>query len=540
MSPRHESFLHPRASILSPSLTLTPSSFAPSFHDMEKQVSALSDPRSASTHYSNSTDDFNADATPLRDVCLPALAFAGVQLAWAVQIGHFTAHLRKLGLHERYVGLAWLGGPISGIVMQPVVGILSDHCTSRFGKRRPFMLVGSFFVAIFLTSFAWAGDIAGSFGDPVKSGGGGSRTGLIMALFSFWGLDFSINMLQVPTRALLADSVPPQHLAAGNSLFAVANGFGKAMGYVFGGYNANIRAVNGCAAFFVLLFALLPTIITQEPENGKPAESDATRGPWFAGVINNLKETSGSLNAMPLSLKRVFLVQWLSYLSFSATFIYISDFIAGPAVFGGNADAPTSSAAHKTYIQGVMYANKALLCMAVLSMLVAVAMPTLIRAVGLTNLWCFSLGSMGIALFSTLLTSNRIGVFFIVLSMAMPLAAAFSLPWVLAGLSMSGALAQQRGFYFAMFNLSQATPGIFSSLIGSLLVHFTNGRMSAPLAFGGAAGIAAAVATCWVNVPQEVLDRGQITKRPSAEKYSGDEKQNKSASTKNGQNATNC
>lgn len=513
---------------------------------MEKQASVVSDPRSDSTHYSvNSSEDLKATSASLHNVCLPALAFSGVQLAWAVQVGHFTAHLRKLGMHERYVGLAWLGGPVSGIVMQPVVGILSDHCTSKFGKRRPFMLVGSFLVAVFLTSFAWAGDIAGKFGDPVKLGGGGSRTGLIMALLSFWGLDFSINMLQVPTRALLADSVPPHYLATGNSLFAVANGLGKAIGYVFGGYNANIRAVNGCAAFFVLLFALLPTIVSRESEDAKPTESDATRRPWFAEICQNLRETGSSLNAMPLSLKRVFLVQWLSYLSFSTTFIYIADFIAGPAIFGGNADAPTASVAHKTYIQGVMYANKALLWMSVLSMIVAVAVPTLIRTIGLAYLWCLSLATMGISLICTLLTPNRVGVFIIVLSMAMPLAAAFSLPWVLAGLSMSGALAQQRGFYFAMFNLSQSTPGLFSSVIGSLFVHFTKGRMSAPLAFGGAAAIAAAISTCWVNVPQEVLDRGQIAKRPSAEKCAGcfpndGDKQQKGACKQAKQNLSNC
>lgn len=67
----------------------------------------------------------------------PSLAFAGVQISWAVQIGHGTSELRKLGISDRLVGLAWLAGPITGAVVQPLVGYLSDGCKSKFGKRRP-------------------------------------------------------------------------------------------------------------------------------------------------------------------------------------------------------------------------------------------------------------------------------------------------------------------------------------------------------------------------------------------------------------------
>lgn len=67
----------------------------------------------------------------------PSLAFAGVQISWAVQIGHGTSELRKLGISDRLVGLAWLAGPITGVVVQPIVGVLSDGCKSRFGRRRP-------------------------------------------------------------------------------------------------------------------------------------------------------------------------------------------------------------------------------------------------------------------------------------------------------------------------------------------------------------------------------------------------------------------
>lgn len=73
----------------------------------------------------------------LWNLLAPSLAFAGVQACWAVQTGHGSAFLRKLGLRNELVGLAWLAGPVTGAIVQPIVGRLSDSCTSRFGKRKP-------------------------------------------------------------------------------------------------------------------------------------------------------------------------------------------------------------------------------------------------------------------------------------------------------------------------------------------------------------------------------------------------------------------
>ncbi len=150
---------------------------------------------SSSQRLSNhsSTDSLKRDDILWKTIVFPALVFAGIQLAWAVQIGHFTAHLRKLGLAHRYVGLAWLGGPLSGIIVQPIVGLLSDRCNSRFGKRRPFMVFGVICVALSLVLFAWAGEIVQLI-NPSNKGGQNPRGGLILALVSFWIVSITLNV----------------------------------------------------------------------------------------------------------------------------------------------------------------------------------------------------------------------------------------------------------------------------------------------------------------------------------------------------------
>jgi solute carrier family 45, member 1/2/4 len=79
----------------------------------------------------------SSTTTGLWQVFAPCIAFAGVQASWAIQIGHSSAELRRLGVSDENIGLVWLAGPISGVIVQPIVGVLSDRCTSRYGRRRP-------------------------------------------------------------------------------------------------------------------------------------------------------------------------------------------------------------------------------------------------------------------------------------------------------------------------------------------------------------------------------------------------------------------
>jgi solute carrier family 45, member 1/2/4 len=124
----------------------------------------------------------------------------GQSMGWAVQAGYASRALLQLHLQPRYVSLAWLCGPISGIVVQPVVGVLSDRCTARLGRRRPFLIGGVVATVAALWSFAYATSIAAVFG----------VSPLVVAITSFWALDFAMNASASVAPGFVAVAVPPR------------------------------------------------------------------------------------------------------------------------------------------------------------------------------------------------------------------------------------------------------------------------------------------------------------------------------------------
>jgi len=105
---------------------------------------------------------------------LLTISLAGLQLAWAVELSNGAPYILSLGLSKSIMALVWLAGPLSGALVQPYVGILSDNSRSRFGKRRPFMIAGASATIISLVILAWVKEIVGG----------------ILGLF---GADFNVN-----------------------------------------------------------------------------------------------------------------------------------------------------------------------------------------------------------------------------------------------------------------------------------------------------------------------------------------------------------
>jgi MFS/sugar transport protein len=111
------------------------------------------------------------------------LGMLGQSVGWSIQIGYTSRTLLQLHLPDKYVSLAWLAGPISGMLVQPIIGVLSDRCTSPLGRRRPFLIGGTVCTVISLWCFAYARAIGASIG----------VSPLVIAISSFWLLDFAMN-----------------------------------------------------------------------------------------------------------------------------------------------------------------------------------------------------------------------------------------------------------------------------------------------------------------------------------------------------------
>lgn len=127
---------------------------------------------------------------------LLTISIGGLQLAWAVELSNGTPYLLSLGLSKSLMALVWIAGPLSGALVQPYVGILSDNCRSSWGKRTPFMVVGAAATVLSLLGLAWVREIVGGllglFGAN-READGVRVTTIIVAVALVYILDFAIN-----------------------------------------------------------------------------------------------------------------------------------------------------------------------------------------------------------------------------------------------------------------------------------------------------------------------------------------------------------
>ncbi|KAF1803082.1 major facilitator superfamily domain-containing protein [Mucor lusitanicus] len=161
------------------------------------------------------------------------LCLAGLQFTWTVEMAYGTPYLLSLGLSKSYMSLVWIAGPLSGLIMQPIVGVISDGCRSKWGRRRPFLVGGSIIVVLSLLAIGWTRELTHFFtnseeGDTFKT------VSIIIAIASIYILDFSVNCVQASCRALIVDSLPPSQQEDGTAWAGRMVGLGNVAGYFMG------------------------------------------------------------------------------------------------------------------------------------------------------------------------------------------------------------------------------------------------------------------------------------------------------------------
>jgi maltose/moltooligosaccharide transporter len=136
------------------------------------------------------------------------LGIIGIQFAWSMQIALSSPVLEPLGANPQILGLIWMAGPVTGMLVQPLVGAWSDACRSVLGRRRPFIIAGAILAALSLAIF------------PLSPN-------LLFAAAMIWVIDACVNMSQVPYRALIPDCVPQHQNQLANSIMNAAFGVGS-------------------------------------------------------------------------------------------------------------------------------------------------------------------------------------------------------------------------------------------------------------------------------------------------------------------------
>ncbi|RPA81392.1 MFS general substrate transporter [Ascobolus immersus RN42] len=164
-------------------------------------------------------------------MALLTICLTGVQLVWGIEMAYASPYLLSLGLSKSMMSLVWIVGPLSGLITQPIVGVMADRSTSRWGRRRPVMVIGSVMTILGLLALGWTKEIVGVI---LKKDSTGQTVTIIVAVLAMYLLDFSVNAVQACCRALIVDSLPTEDQQLGNAWASRMIAIGNVGGYLAG------------------------------------------------------------------------------------------------------------------------------------------------------------------------------------------------------------------------------------------------------------------------------------------------------------------
>ncbi|KAK9721365.1 hypothetical protein K7432_003472 [Basidiobolus ranarum] len=253
-----------------------------------------------------------------------------------VELAYGTPYLLSLGMSKPLMSLVWLAGPLSGLLIQPLVGTISDNTQSRFGRRRPYIVVGGFLVLLSVAAIAYAREISRFF--MMDSGDDRiliqSNATIIIAVVAFYILDFSINAVQACCRALILDVSPYAQQEIANAYAGRMLNIGSVLGYfmgfidlievfpMLGRTQMQILCALACL-FFVFTLSVTCLSVSEEihPEgNGLTPSREIS-------IITTLKDIWHGFCHLPSPVQKICNVQffawmgWFPFLFYSTTWI---------------------------------------------------------------------------------------------------------------------------------------------------------------------------------------------------------------------------
>ena len=189
-----------------------------------------------------------------------SVGFLGIQFGFALQNANASRILQTFGADVEHLNWFWLVAPLTGMIVQPIVGYYSDRTWNRFGRRRPFFLAGAFLTSVALILMPNASHFA-EYLAPMFVGGG-----LLMIM------DASINISMEPFRALVADKLPEEQHTLGFSVQTLLIGLGAVVGswlpYILGNFLGFAKEAdpgkvpaNVIWSFYIGAIVLITTII---------------------------------------------------------------------------------------------------------------------------------------------------------------------------------------------------------------------------------------------------------------------------------------
>ncbi|KAJ8128083.1 hypothetical protein O1611_g5553 [Lasiodiplodia mahajangana] len=314
------------------------------------------------------------------------ICLGGLQVAWAVELSNGTPYLLSLGLSKSLMALVWIAGPITGTLVQPYVGMLSDGCRVSWGRRKPFVLGGAAATSFAYMFLAWIREIVGGFlglfgADPQSEGV--KTVIIVVAVIWIYVLDVAVNTVQASIRAFIVDCAPSHQQEAANSMASRVVGLGNIIGYIAGGINlprylwffGSTQFKDLCAIASIALCStvLFSTTVVRERNpllDGRPAEDRL-------GLITFFVKIFAAIKRLPPQIAKVCVVQFFAWVGFFPMLFYTSSYIGDIYVQPFLEENPhmTPAELDELYERATRMGTHALLIFAITSLVTNVVLP---------------------------------------------------------------------------------------------------------------------------------------------------------------------
>lgn len=415
-----------------------------------------------------------------------SFGFFGIQFGFALQNANTSRIFSTLGADPDNLALYWLAAPVTGLLVQPIIGYLSDNTWHpKWGRRRPFFFIGAVLAAIALFLMP-------------------NSAALWMAVAVLWLMDAAINVSMEPFRAFVGDKLDASQQTAGYAMQTFFIGCGAVIASLlpvfFESMGVSNQAVGGMipdtvrysfyAGGAIFFLAVLWTVVTADelPPPDMDAFNAERKHSRSLGVA--LKEIVGGFAKMPKTMVQLAFVQFFTWIALFAMWIYTGTAIADNV--WGTRDAQSSAFQAAGSHVGVMFA-----VYSGVSALAAFLLPVFARASSRKTVHACCLAIGGLSLASIVLITDKDMLMLPMIGVGLAWASILTMPYAI----LAGSLpAKRMGYFMGLFNFFVVIPQICSGLLlGGVTRHFFGGDTAQTLALGGASMLLAAVLTLFVT-----------------------------------------
>lgn len=404
-----------------------------------------------------------------------SFGFMGIQMGFALQNANASRILQIFGADVHQLSWFWIIAPLMGLIVQPIVGYYSDNTWGRFGRRKPFFLVGAILASLGLVLMPQA-DIFTAFLPAIWVG-----AGFLMVM------DASFNIAMEPFRALVGDNLRTDQRTLGFSVQTALIGFGAVIGswlpYTltnwFGVSNATVAGevpLNLILSFIIgaiiLVLSILVTVFTtkeyspeelaqfQDDQASNSEDEDTSEKAGLKTIFEDFKN-------MPTTMRQLSWVQFFSWFGLFGMWVF-----AVPAIAQHIYGLPVNDSSSVDYQDAGDWVGILFGVYNLISALYAFALPFIAKKIGRKRTHALSLIIGGIGLLSVYIMPDKDWLILSMIGVGIAWASILAMPYAILAGSISP---KKMGVYMGIFNFFIVIPQIINALIGGPLVKYAYG-----------------------------------------------------------------